>query len=377
MHFTNQSIRNFAAPPNGTQTYWDSTTRGFGLRVSAQGTKTFMVLIGSGRRQSLGRYPQVKLTDARTAAKQILAEKQLGKIKPTHTAFADAVTDYLAEAETKNKPRTVSDYRRILSRHFDFGRRSIADITPHDISKVLSGLKRTPSERHHAYAGGRAFFRWAFRSNLIHANPFERLQIHSPKPRRERTLSPQELAKVLDLAQDMRIPFHAILSLLALTGQRRGEIAALEWDWIDEAARTITLPAPVTKNGREHIFPIGNRSLSVLSNIPRKAGPYLFPAARDRYTDRPATVFNGWGKPKATFDDLLQIPPWTLHDLRRTFRTAWAELGIPIEVAERYINHVSGVHSGVQAIYNRHSYLPEMRIAVEKWECYLENILGK
>ena len=59
---------------------------------------------------------------------------------------------------------------------------------------------------------------------------------------------------------------------------------------------------------------------------------------------------------------------WTLHDLRRTFRTKWDELGISIEVAERYINHVSGVHSGIQGIYNRHKYLPEMRDAVAKWE---------
>lgn len=77
------------------------------------------------------------------------------------------------------------------------------------------------------------------------------------------------------------------------------------------------------------------------------------------------------------FDKKLSIPPWTLHDLRRTLRTRWAELGIPREVAERYINHVSGVHSGIVAVYDRYSYMNEMRAAVEKWEQYLSRLLTR
>ena len=66
--------------------------------------------------------------------------------------------------------------------------------------------------------------------------------------------------------------------------------------------------------------------------------------------------------------------PWTLHDLRRTFATNLAALGTPIHVTEKLLNHVSGTVSGVVAIYNRHSYMDEMRVAIEKWEKRLAEI---
>lgn len=69
---------------------------------------------------------------------------------------------------------------------------------------------------------------------------------------------------------------------------------------------------------------------------------------------------------------------WTLHDLRRTFRTKWAELGIPKEVAKRYINHVTGEDSAdakLDRIYNRYGYLKEMRDAVALWETHLLTVL--
>ena len=62
--------------------------------------------------------------------------------------------------------------------------------------------------------------------------------------------------------------FSHIVALLILTGQRRGEIAALKWEWIDETQRTITLPASLTKNKRTHTFPyagIVSRSLAAHS----------------------------------------------------------------------------------------------------------------
>ena len=217
------------------------------------------------------------------------------------------------------------------------------------------------------------FFNWAYRRSHIDMSPAARFQTH-PTSFRDRTLSAQELAEVWKLAQEGTSPFDAILSLLILTGQRRSEIAGLQWSWIDEKAKLITLPSVITKNRRLHCFPIGTMTLPILERQLRFVdNAYVFPAAKDRYNGKPATTFNGWGKSKVRFDQTLEkrgiiLKPWTLHDLRRTFRTNWAEMGIIREVAEKYINHVSGVHSGVSAIYERYSYLGEMRAAVGKWE---------
>ena len=84
-----------------------------------------------------------------------------------------------------------------------------------------------------------------------------------------------------------------IVELLILTGQRRGEIAALQWKWIDETDGTITFSPSITKNKREHVIPYGPMVADVLKKIPR-SGEYLFPAKRERRRGQPVTVFAGW-----------------------------------------------------------------------------------
>jgi len=375
---TDLAIKRFPVPATGTATYWDSHTRGFGLRISAGGAKTFIVLIGSGRRQSLGRYPGLKLSEARTEASRILAEKTLGNIRPSHTAFEDAKEEFLKDCEGRVKPRTLRDYTRLLNRHYRFARKSIADITAHEIVRMLNKLNDTPSEKHHAYTAGRAFFRWCRAQRYIDRNPIEHLGIRPSNRSRDRVLSDQELANVLTTALSGTTSFHRIVSLLCLVGQRRSEIGALEWAWIELQEQQITLPKGITKNNREHRFPIGPMAVSVFSSITRlKDNLYVFPAARTSNAN--TTVFNGWGKPKAAFDNELkekgyEVAPWTLHDLRRTLRTKWAELGILREVAEKYINHVSGANSGIEAVYNRAKYLEPMRAAVTTWEARLTQL---
>jgi len=375
VQFTDTTIRAFPAPNKGQSYFWDEKLRGFGIRVSDKGTRTFLVLIGSGRRQTLGRYPLLTLADARTEAKRLLAEKTLGKIRPTHIAFDDAKAGFLKECEQRTKPRTLRDYTRLLNRHYPFGRKSIAAITAQDIAAILKKLSNVPSERHHAYTAARAFFRYCVREHIIETNPLDRIAVLPPNSSRERVLSPGELAKALKLALADRSPFETIVSLLILTGQRRSEIAGLQWDWINRGEFTITLPPEITKNKREHTFPIGRFGLSIIESVPRRNSPYLFPAAR--LVSEDTTVFNGWGKPKAAFDKKLSITSWTLHDLRRTLRTEWAKLRISKEIAERYINHISGEHSGINAIYDRYKYLPEMREAVELWEQHLQTLLAQ
>jgi integrase len=97
----------------------------------------------------------------------------------------------------------------------------------------------------------------------------------------------------------------------------------------------------------------------------------IFPAR-----GQPNKPFNGWSKSKAALDMSSAVSDWTLHDLRRTFATRLAELRTPPHIIERLLNHVTGQISGVAAIYNRASYMQEMREAVEKWEKYLASVLA-
>jgi integrase len=191
---------------------------------------------------------------------------------------------------------------------------------------------------------------------------------------RSRVLTEAELRAVYRTAHSSTDSFGRIVTLLILTGQRRGEIARLEREWVN--GDTITLPSHVTKNGRGHTFPIGLEAQALLASIPRLKGcPYVFPAARQK--NEKTTVFNGWGKPKARFDKACAVTGWTLHDLRRTYSSTMAALGVPQIVMEKLLNHVSGgTQSPIAQVYNRYTYLDEMRAAVLKWEAYLGTLLG-
>jgi integrase len=193
-----------------------------------------------------------------------------------------------------------------------------------------------------------------------------RLEAPRASKSRDRVLSNGELRKVWAQAQALGYPYGTIVQLLILTGQRTGEVAALQWDWIDESG--IALPAWLTKNGRASRIPYGTVTRSILDTVPRKA-PLLFPARG--YIDRP---FKGFGVRKIELDK-CGVENFTHHDLRRTYATNLAALGTPIHVLEKLLNHSAGAVRGVAAIYNRHAYWDEMCNAVTLWENQIASLL--
>ena len=264
--------------------------------------------------------PHHSLAEARAAAKRALAEKTLGKMRPNTTGYLAAIDEFLTHSEKKNRARTVSEYKRLLTTHFPFGTTRLADITSEQIEKRLKPLGDRPSEQQHAFTATKVFFNWAQKRCYVQSNPCASLFSPSKTESRSRFLTDAELRTVLRQARAEIGAYQTIIELLILTGQRRGEIAALQWDWIDQNEHIITLPATLTKNKREHTFPYGPMVAAVLETVPRTSA-YLFPAAKERRKGQAVTVFAGWNRPKVVFDQRCKIPAWTLHDLRRTFAT--------------------------------------------------------
>ena len=361
---TDVAIRKLKPPVRGQVTYWDTTPGlvGFGLRISEGGTRSFVLMRGSERRRyTIGPYPDWSLAGARTEAKRLSAEMTLNASSHSSLPFDEAVTLFLSTH--CRDLRSAHEYERLLRKHFVpvLKHRSLDRVVTEDISAVLDGMGETPVLANNAFARIRTLFRWARRRRYITHSPCEGLQLPSRLVARSRVLSDEELARVLKGATSY--PFGMIVQLLILTGQRRREIGGLRWDYIDEKGRTITLPASLTKNKRQHMFPYGNMCAEVLSGIPKVDKTYLFPARGNSEHS-----YSGWSKGKAALDKACPIKPWTLHDLRRSVATNLAALGVPPHVTERLLNHVSGTVSGVAAIYNRHAYMIEMREALDAWE---------
>lgn len=371
MRLTDLSIRRLVAPASGRMTYSDDRVPGFGVRVSASGVKSFVLLVGRSRKRiTIGRYPIVGLAEARTKARELIAERVLGKEDLPSIKFESALPVFLASQYPQHslKPRTRLEAERVLRKHFlaPFRYEPLHVITTHGITQIIDRMRATPSEARHAFAIVRLFFNWAERRRYVLRSPCAHVSPPKAAPPRDRVLDKKEIKAVLAATRPEPSTFATIVELLLYTGQRRGEIAGLRYEWIDWEERTITLPAAITKNKRVHRIPFGPRAEALL----RRGNPkgLLFPG---RGTDRP---FDGWSKCKPKFDRACPLPPWTLHDLRRTFATNLAALGVPVAVTEKLLNHVSGTTGGIVAVYQRHTYEKEMREAVGLWEAYIQNL---
>jgi integrase len=371
MSLTDLQIKRMKAPDKGQQTYFDDAVRGFGVRVSQGGSKTFVVLLGKARkRRTIGRYPDISLSEARAMAKRAQADflldgEVIAETKPT-ISFSNARDRFLADCDVRTKPRTAAEYRRLLYSHFSFDK-SVDTISRTSITDAIEAIRNTPSEQKHAFVAIRTMMNWCRKRGIIEASPVPALSFTSEP--RSRVLSDDELRAVWRRAEGYGYPYGRIIQLLVLTGQRRGEIAGLRCSWIE--GDVIVFPPGFTKNKREHVVPLGAHAMQIVAGLP-ESSDLLFPARGAE--DRP---FNGWSKSKLAFDNGIEVPDYTLHDLRRTFSSTMARLATPIHVTEKLLNHVSGTISGVAAIYNRHSYLGEMRQAIAAYDDHLASLTAE
>jgi integrase len=378
MHLTDVVVRALKAPPSGQLDYWDATTRAFGVRVSQAGSKTFVAKVHN-RRVTIGRYPDCSLAEARKKANGVKSEEQ--PIVRSKITFEQAYAKFQIDHVGAKKPRTQHDYKRVLDKYFlpALAKTRLAQITYEKLTSITDELAATPSEQAHALAVARTFFKWCARPPRRYApSPLDGLQLTIAKSRK-RTLSDEEIVKVWHAADRQGYPHGTVVKLLLLTGQRRGEIAWLHRPWINEKDRTVTLPEWLTKNQREHLFPLGDVAAQIIETVPRRnSTELLFPTRWAN--DRP---LSGWSRYKSEMTD--GVTGWRLHDLRRTFATRLAEMKVPPHVVERLLNHklgsignkTGGIVSAVAEVYNRAAYMGEMREAIQLWEKYLAALLMK
>ena len=368
MRLTDLTIQRLKLTTAKQQTYFDDLQKGLGVRVGRGATKTFILMYGKRRKlEALGKYPDVSLAEARKKAKERLGQVVWEEDSPQPSvSFTEARDRFLADAKLRTKLTTHTEYKRLLEKHFIFTKQ-LRDVTRQDIMEAVEVLKQSPSTAAHAFMAIKVFMNWALSRGLIENSPMPRLRF--PAPSRTRTLADEEIFAVWRHADAHSYPYGTIVKLLILTGQRRGEIAGLRRSWIDRD--TITYPVGFTKNKREHRVPLCPLAKEVLASVTNAGTDLLFPAR-----GKPEQSFNGWGKAKHHFDKGLLLAPFTLHDLRRTFSSKMAELGTPIHVTEKLLNHVSGSLGGVAGIYNRYTYLPEMRQAMEAYETHLRALLA-
>ena len=157
---------------------------------------------------------------------------------------------------------------------------------------------------------------WAVDEGLLDASPFARMTPPVEMHPRERDLKHPELKRLWVACEAKAYPFGPFVKLLALTLQRRNEVAEMQWLEIDLSKAQWVIPAERSKSERAHIVPLSKPAVQIIKGLPRYlGGPYVFTTTEGR---RPVS---GFSKMKLLLDKTAKVTDWRLHDLRRTGRS--------------------------------------------------------
>jgi integrase len=186
---------------------------------------------------------------------------------------------------------------------------------------------------------------------------------------RDRILDDRELANVILATRKIGGPYGSIVELLALTGQRRQEVAGLRREELDLAQRIWIVPKARTKNAKAHIVHLSKQALAVLKRADQRE-PLVFSPLGTK-------TFQNFTHAKRLLDQLSGVTGWRLHDLRRTCVSGMARLGVAPHIADKILNHQAGTISGVAAVYQRHEFLSERHGALERWGTHVAQIVAE
>lgn len=178
--------------------------------------------------------------------------------------------------------------------------------------------------------------------------------------RRQRVLSPEELAKLLPVLRASDSPYATCMQFILLTLCRREEAAAAKWRDVDFTAKRWRLPE--TKGGNEHNVQLSQQAIALLrSRLDATPDPdaLVFPS------DNGTTKLANWDRACKVFMEASGTGNWTRHDLRRTGATMLGRAGIETHVIEAALGHRS-IGSQLAATYNLSRYEPQVRVALQK-----------
>jgi integrase len=354
--------------------WWDDDITGLGIRLRAGGTRNWIYRYRIGSKQRsliLGSAKSVPLSVARKNASTLEARIRLGedpaldrqnaKLEADNT-FGVLATQYLETQKSKWRPGTYKEIERHLNKYASSLRRiPIAAVSQRSVANLLNSVAKESGDvtANRVRASLSALFGWTIKEGirLPEGNVASYTNKREEKSR-ERVLSNAELKAIWTACSDDE--FGAVVKLLLLTGQRRSEIGALQWNEVHDDQ--IVLPANRTKNKRAHVVPLSDAARTALHRFRDGHGEFVF----GRFG------FQAWDWDKRALDVRVAeagkpLEHWTLHDLRRTVATRMAELGVQPHIIEAVLNHVSGHKGGVAGIYNRATYDKEKREALNLW----------
>jgi integrase len=379
MHLTDATIKRLPAPKKGNKITYDVGVPGFGCRVTAAGTRSFILNYttrgGRERRHTIGQFPDWSTTAARARARELRrliddGGDPLADIESERKAAS--VADLMKRFEAEHLPRlrasSQADYRRMIENHIKphFGRHiKVADVRFEDIDR----LHRRITAAGHLHRANRVvavlskMFSLAIRWRMRTDNPVKGIE-RNVEHHRRRYLSGHELVRLTKaLAEYPDQQAANAVRLLLLTGARRGEVLSMRWADVDLTAGTWSKPPSSTKQKEFHEVPLSAPARQLLGEI--------LDAQAGKRGVVPTFVFPGVG---GTGHRTNLKRPWTqmckaagitglrIHDLRHSYASQLVSGGASLALVGALLGHSSPVTT---ARYS-HLHHDPMREATER-----------
>jgi integrase len=387
--------------------YFDIALSSFGLRVSSKGGKSWFVhrkVLTAGvwktRRITLGSTAELSLAEARRLAETVIEDCKAGKdpsnIRKTRKGeleqrSADTyasvreqfLTRYVGKGGRRPAPRTLQEMRNALSSDVlsRWEQRPITEISERDILDALDALieRDAPIASNRLLAYLKSLFAWSKSRHIIATDPTLGIRKQAPETARDRVLSLDEVKALWEATDPAKRPqgdlYTPIVRVLLLTGQRRMEVAQMEWTEIEDDLWTI--PPSRTKNGTSHAVPLSDAVLDLIENQ-RELQAELELSTPYVFSTTGARSFQNWSREKRALDETLGFSDWRLHDIRRTVATHMDDqLRVSPWIVESVLNHLSGSKAGVAGTYNRAERVNERRSALEAWSRFIAELVGE
>jgi integrase len=386
--FTDRSLKAIKPPPRPKQfDYFDDLLPGFGLRVSYNGRKSWIVLYrcnGVKGRLTLGRFDVLPLADARELAREALKaaakgdDPSLQKDRDRESPTLKQLADRYIEEYAKPRKRTWQKDRRLLDNNLipALGRQKANLITRADLRAELNKIKNRPApiEANRTFEVVRRLYNWAIEEEILVDNPALKLPKPADETARERTLTADEL-QTLWLVLDGATPVvRGVFRLMLLSAQRRNEVSRMRWADLDRREGWWNIPAELTKTKRPYRVPLTPAMLTIIEEMEKLAldPEWVFPRAEGGGPVPETNVTRPFRK-MIKNAGLAHFMP---HDLLHTVTSHMTAMGISQFDVSKVRHHTSGDSKSMTSRYDHYAYDREKRRALDLWNGRLLDIVA-
>ncbi len=413
IRLTKTDVNALVADPAGTRFYPVTGYKGLCLQVTKAGAKSFVLRYRFNGRQkihTMGTFPAMTpdaagiahspiwtLINAGTDPGQAKADARAAAAAAKRGTFtvSDLADRYFIEHTPTLSPKWAKESTRLIKKDLlpTLGKMPLALVGPPEVSALLFKLRKTPRIANIVRAVFHTMLdraeEWGLRPTG--SNPVSVVKKRAPEMKRTIRLTDMELKALgLTLKASEEAPKYILAVRLALlAGMRKGEIQALRWEWIDLDAGEIHIPPAFHKTGKKtgktRVVHLCNALLAHIRALTPTLGcPYVVPGLPLKDKKGKEGKIIGWkpiiglqgpwerireaAKLATQGEPTEEDPGW--HDLRRTFASVGADLGLKGFVGE-LLGHAE---ASVTDIYTRTAAEP-LHDAAEKIGARIEGIL--